>query len=115
MDLLLVTNILLSMAVALGSYLVVLGVRHRKGSRRLGLVHATLATAGTAALFALIFTGTTDKLNNVAALFLIFALIGGGMVLALSQRGKPPPMAGVVAHAIMGLVAVGLLLFNLLA
>jgi len=113
MNLLLVTAFLLISAVAFGFYLVFIGLRQRKRSPGLGLTHAALALSGVIVLFAEIFTGPTDKINNVAALFLFFAIVGGGMVFALHEENKPPSMAAVIAHAIMGLVGISLLIVNL--
>jgi peptidoglycan/LPS O-acetylase OafA/YrhL len=113
MNLLLVAFLLLITAVAVGIHLVFLGLRQRKRSPGLGLAHAGLALCGSIVLFAEIFTGPTDKLNNVAALFLFFAIVGGAMVFALHEENKPPSMAAVIAHAIMGLVGISLLIINL--
>ena len=113
MNLLLATAFLLIAAVAVGIYLVLLGLRQRKRSPGLGLTHAALALSGTLVLFTEIFTGPTDKMNNVAALFLFFAVVGGGMVLALHEENRPPSMVAVTAHAVMGLVGVSLLVINL--
>ena len=113
MNLLHTTAFLLISAVAVGIYLVFLGLRQRKRSPGLGLTHAALALSGTIVLFTEIFTGPTDKMNNVAALFLFFAVVGGGMVLALHEKNRPPSMVAVTAHAVMGLVGVSLLVINL--
>ena len=113
MNLLLATALLLISAVAVGFYLFFLGLRQRKRSPGLGFTHAGLALCGIIVLFTEIFTGPTDKLNNVAALFLFFAIVGGGMVFALHEENKPPSMAAVTAHAIMGLVGISLLIINL--
>lgn len=113
MNLLFATALLLISAVAVGIYLVFMALRQRKRSPGLGLTHAVLALSGTTVLFTEIFTGPTDKINNVAALFLFFAIVGGGMVLALHEENRPPSMAAVTAHAIMGLVGISLLAFNL--
>ena len=112
MNLLLATFLLIS-AVAIGFYLVFIGLRLRRRSPALGLTHAALALSGTIVLFTMIFTGPIDKLNNVAALFLFFAVLGGGMVLALHEKNRPPAMAAVTAHAIAGLVGISLLIINL--
>jgi hypothetical protein len=64
-------------------------------------------------LFTEIFTGPTDKINNLAALFLLFAIVGGGMVFALHEDNRPPSMVAVTAHAIMGLAGISLLIINL--
>jgi hypothetical protein len=113
MNLLLATALLLCTAAAVGFYLVFVGLHQRKRSPGLAIVHVCLALSGTIVLFTEIFTGPTDKLNNVAALFLLFAVVGGGIVLALHEENRPPSMAAVTAHAIMGLVAVSLLIINL--
>ena len=113
MNLLPVTTLLLITAVAVGFFLVFLGLRQRRRSPGLALVHVGLALSATIVLFTEIFTGVTDKLNNVAALFLLFAVVGGGIVFALHEENRPPSMAAVTAHAIMGLVAITLLIINL--
>ncbi len=113
MNLLHVAAVLLITAVAVGIHLVFLGLRQRKRSPGLGLTHAGLALCGSIVLFAEIFTGPTDKLNNVAALFLFFAIVGGTMVFALHEENRPPSMAAVIAHAAMGLVGISLLIINL--
>ena len=112
MNLLLATFLLIS-AVAIGFYLVFLGMRQRKRSPVLGLTHAGLALSGFIVLFIEIFTGPIDKLNNVAAILLFFAILGGGMVFALHEENRPPAMAAVTAHAIMGVVGILLLIINL--
>jgi hypothetical protein len=40
--------------------------------------------------------------------------MGGGMVLALHEENRPPSMAAVTAHAIMGLFGISLLIINLI-
>lgn len=114
MNLLLATALLLIAAVAVGFYLVFLGLRQRKRSPGLAFTHAGLALSGIIVLFTEIFTGPTDKMNNVAALFLFFAIVGGGMVFALHEENRPPSMAAVTAHAVMGLVGISLLIISLL-
>ena len=113
MNLLLATVLLLISAVAVGIYLVVLGLRQRKRSPGLALTHLGLVLSATIVLFTEIFTGPTDKINNLAALFLFFAIVGGGLVFALNEKDKPPSMAAITAHAVMGLVAISLLTINL--
>ena len=113
MNLILTTALLLISAVAVGFYLLFLGLRQRKRSPGLGFTHAGLALSGIIVLFTEIFTGPTDKLNNVAALFLFFAIVGGGMVFALHEENKPPSMVAVTVHAIMGLFGISLLIINL--
>jgi hypothetical protein len=114
MNLLLITVFLLISAAAVGFYLVLLGLRQRRRSSGLAFVHAGLVMSGIILLFTQIFTSPTDKMNNVAALFLFFALVGGGMVFALHEENKPPSMAAVTAHAAMGIVGITLLIINLL-
>ena len=113
MNLLLASALLLILAISVGFYLVFLGIRKRKRSPVLGLVHAGLALTGIMVLITEIFTGPADKLNNVAALLLFFAIVGGGMVFALHQENRPPSMVAVTAHAIMGLFGFSLLVINL--
>jgi hypothetical protein len=113
MNLLLATALLLISAVAVGFYLVFLSLRQRKRSPGLALTHAGLTLSGIIVLFTEIFTGPTDKINNVAALFLFFAIVGGGIVFALHEENRPPSMAAVIAHAIMGLIGTSVLIINL--
>jgi hypothetical protein len=114
MNLLFVSIFLLITAVAIGLYLVFLGMSKRKRLPVLGLTHASLALAGIIVLFTLIFTGPTDKLNNLAALFLFLAIVGGGLVFALSEENKPPSMFAVTIHAVMGLIGITTLIINLI-
>ena len=114
MNLLPATALLLISAVAVGLYLVFLGLRQHRRSPGLALVHVGLVLSGIIVLFTEIFIGPTDKLNNVAALFLLFALVGGGIVFALHEENRPPSMVAVTAHAIMGLVGISLLIINIL-
>jgi peptidoglycan/LPS O-acetylase OafA/YrhL len=93
MDLLLTTFLLLISAVAIGFYLAYLGTYQRRRSPGLGLTHAGLALAGSTVLFTEIFTSPIDKLNNVTAIFLFFAILGGGMVFLLHEKNRPPAMA----------------------
>ena len=113
MNLLTAAVLLLISAAAVGLYLVFLGMRQRKRSPGLGLTHAALALSGIIVLFTEIFSGPTDKINNVAALLLFFAIVGGGMVFALHEENRPPSMVAVTAHAAMGLIGISLLVINL--
>ena len=101
-------------AIAIGLYLVFIGVRQKKRSPALGMTHAGLAITATIILFVEIFNGPTVKLNNAAALFLLPAVIGGGLVYLLHEKSRPPSMAAVIAHAIMGLIGFSMLLINIL-
>jgi hypothetical protein len=113
MSLLLATDFLLISAVVVGIYLLVLGLRQRKRLPGPGVTYAGLALSGIIVLFTEIFTGPTDKFNNVAALFLFFAIVGGGMVFALDEENRAPSMVAVTVHAIMGLFGISLLIINL--
>jgi peptidoglycan/LPS O-acetylase OafA/YrhL len=113
MNLLSVSIFLFAIAVAIGLYLVFLGLRKHTRSPVLGLTHAGLVVAGFIVLSMQIYTGPTDKLNNFAALFLFFALVGGGMVFALREENKPPSMLAVTIHAVMGLIGITALIINL--
>jgi FtsH-binding integral membrane protein len=114
MNILFVTIFLFITAVAIGLYLVFLGLHKQKRSPGLGLTHASLALVGIIVLATLIYTGPKDILNNVAAFFLFLAVVGGGMVFALHEDNKPPSMAAVTTHAIMGVIGISLLIIQLL-
>jgi RsiW-degrading membrane proteinase PrsW (M82 family) len=107
------STLFLLCAVIIGTYLTFIGLRRRKRIPRLGLLHAALALTGVVILGTQIYNGPMDKMNNVAVLFLIFAVIGGGMVFALREEKKPPSMPVVTIHAIMGVVGVSFLVLNL--
>ena len=113
MNLTLITTLFLTAAVCIGVYLTFVGLTQQKRIPGLGYTHATLALTGVTVLFINIYTGTLSKLHNAAALFLVFAVIGGGMVFALHAKDKPPAMAAVAIHALMGLVGLSLLLISL--
>ncbi len=102
----------LTAAVLVGFFLVIRGLRHHKSSLKLGLIHASLAIAGIALLLTQIVNGPIDKQNNIAALLLVLALVGGGMVFALREANKPPAMAVVTIHALMALAGLFVLVFK---
>jgi hypothetical protein len=108
--------LLFGLAVALGLFLVVLGVRHRRGSRGLAAVHGGFALLGLSLLGMQVFSGPVNFLYNSAALLFVLALSGGLVLLAvrLSNREQrsPPSMFGVVLHAAMGLLALLLLVLG---
>ncbi len=106
------TILLLTAAALIGLFLVIWGLRYRKSSLKLGLIHASLAIAGIALLFTQIVQGPSSKQNNLAAFLLVLAVIGGGMVLALREKNKPPAMPVVTIHAIAALVALSVLMFK---
>ena len=101
--------VLFCLAVALGLFLVVLGVRHRRGSRVLAAVHAGLALLGLGLLGMQVFSGPVHFLYNSAALLFVLALSGGLVLLAVRlgnrEHRSPPSMFGVSLHAAMGLLA----------
>lgn len=97
--------LLFSLAASLGLFLVVLGVRYQRSSLKIGLVHASTGLLASGLLMTQIITGATDKYNNVAALLIILAIIGGLMLFALREHNRPPPMVLVGIHALMALVA----------
>ncbi|KAB2312871.1 hypothetical protein F8A87_04025 [Betaproteobacteria bacterium SCN2] len=108
--------VLFCLAVALGLYLVVLGVRHRRGSRMLAAVHAGLALLGLVLLGMQVFGGPVNFLFNSAALLFVLALSGGLVLLAVRigtrEHHAPPSMFGVSLHAAMGLLALLLLVLG---
>ena len=105
--------ILFCLAVALGLFLVVLGVRYKRGSLALAIGHASLALLGMGLLGQQIFDDTTHKSYNFAAFLFILALFGGLILLALRisqhEHRTPPPMFVVSLHAIMAIIALLLL------
>jgi phosphatidylserine synthase len=110
--------ILFCLAVALGLFLVVLGVRYRRGSRGLAAVHAGVALLGLSLLGIQVFRGPIHFLYNSAAVLFVLALAGGLMLLALRlgepDHQSPPSMIGVSLHAAMGLLALLLLVLGYL-
>lgn len=107
--------ILFSLAVMLGLWLVVLGVRYRRGSLALAASHAGIALLGLGVLGRYIYVAPVHMLYNDAALVFVLALSGGLVLLALRlsnrEHRSPPPMIGVGFHAAMALT--GLLLLVL--
>ena len=104
------------LAVSLGLYLVVLGVRHRRGSQRVAAVHGGVALLGLILLGVQVFSGQVNFLYNSAALLFVLALSGGLVMLAVRSGGhehqSPPSMLGVSLHAAMGLLALLLLVLG---
>lgn len=103
--------LLFSIAASLGLFLVVLGARYHRSSLKIGLSHASIGLIALVVLFFQIFNGAMNKYNNVAALLMILAIVGGLMLFALREKSKPPPMVLVGIHAVM--VLVGLLVLIL--
>jgi hypothetical protein len=107
---------LFCLAAGLGLWLVVLGVRYRRGSRALAAGHAGVALLGLGLLGRQIFSGPLHMLYNDAALLFVLALCGGLVLLALRisnrEHRSPPPMMGVSLHAAMALSALLLLVLG---
>jgi hypothetical protein len=108
--------VLFCLAVLLGLWLVVLGMRYRRGSLVLAAGHAGVALLGLGLLGNQVFTGPVHKLYNVAALLFVLALFGGLILLLLRistrEYRTPPPMFVVSLHAIMAMIALLLLLLG---
>jgi hypothetical protein len=108
--------ILFCLAAALGLWLVVLGVRYRRGSRALAAGHAGVALLGLILLGGHIFSSPVHMLYNDAALLFVLALFGGLVLLALRmgshEHRSPPPMIGVSLHAVMAIAALLLLVLG---
>jgi hypothetical protein len=108
--------VLFCLAAGLGLWLVVLGVRYRRGSRALAAGHAGVALLGLILLGRHIFSTPVHLLYNDAALLFILALSGGLVLLALRMGNpdhrSPPPMIGVSFHAIMAITALLLLVLG---
>jgi hypothetical protein len=108
--------LLFCLAISLGLYLVMLGVRHRRGSRRLAALHAGIALLGLILLGTHVFGGPVNFLYNSAALLFVLALLGGLVLLAVrmgyQEKHSPPSMLGVSLHATMALVALVLLMLG---
>lgn len=108
--------VLFCLAAGLGLWLVVLGVRYRRGSRALAAGHAAVALLGLVLLGTHIFSSPVHMLYNNAALLFILALFGGLVLLALRMGSRehrsPPPMLGVSLHAVVALSALLLLVWG---
>ncbi|MEQ1592555.1 MAG: hypothetical protein ABL892_09230 [Thiobacillaceae bacterium] len=108
--------ILFGLAVMLGLWLVVLGVRYRRGSRALAAGHAGVALLGLGLLGKHIFDAPVHLLYNDAAMLFVLTLSGGLVFLALRisnrEHRSPPPMIGVSLHAVMAITAFLLLVMG---
>ena len=108
--------VLFCLAAVLGLWLVVLGMRYRRGSLVLAAGHAGVALLGLGLLGNQVFTGPVHKLYNVAALLFVLALFGGLILLLLRVSTReyrtPPPMFVVSLHAVMAMIALLLLLLG---
>lgn len=105
--------VLFCLAAVLGLWLVVLGVRYRRGSLVLAAGHAGVALLGLGLLGWQIFRGPVHMLYNDAALLFVLTLFGGLVLLALRMSKRehrtPPPMFVVSLHAVMAMTALLLL------
>ena len=108
--------VLFCLAVVLGLWLVVLGVRYRRGSLVLAAGHVGVALLGLGLLGNQVFAGPVHKLYNVAALLFVLALFGGLILLLLRistrEYRTPPPMFVVSLHAVMAMIALLLLVMG---
>ena len=108
--------VLFCLASVLGLWLVILGMRYRRGSLVLAAGHAGVALLGLGLLGNQIFAGPVHKLYNVAALLFVLALFGGLILLVLRistrEYRTPPPMFVVSLHAVMAMIALLLLLLG---
>ena len=108
--------VLFCLAAVLGLWLVVLGMRYRRGSLVLAAGHAGVALLGLGLLGNQVFTGPVHKLYNVAALLFVLALFGGLTLLLLRVSTReyrtPPPMFVVSLHAVLAMIALLLLLLG---
>ena len=108
--------VLFGLAALLGLWLVVLGVRYRRGSRALAAAHAGVALLGLILLGRHILSSPVHMLYNDAALLFVLALSGGLVLLAVRmgthEHRSPPPMIGVSLHAAMALSALLLLVLG---
>lgn len=108
--------VLFGIAVVLGLWIVVLGLRFRRGSLFLAVAHVGFAVLGLGLLARYVFNDSVFKLYNVSALLFFLTLLGGLVLMALriNQREyrTPPSMFMVTLHAIMGLLALLLLVLG---
>jgi hypothetical protein len=106
------SSTLLLLAALVGFVMVYIGLRYHRSSKKLAISHALIAIIGLGFLGAEIFRGPINKYNNGAALLLVLALIGGGMLLALRDGDRAPAMPVVAIHAIMALAGLTVLLLG---
>ena len=108
--------VLFCLAAVLGLWLVVLGMRYRRGSLVLAAGHAGVALLGLGLLGNQIFAGPVHKLYNVATLLFVLTLFGGLILLVLRistrEYRTPPPMFVVSLHAVMAMIALLLLVLG---
>lgn len=108
--------VLFCLAMVLGIWLVVLGIRYRRGSLVLAAGHAGVALLALGLLGNVVFNGPVHRLYNVAALLFVLALFGGLVILVLRistrEYRTPPPMFVVSLHAVMAMIALLLLVLG---
>lgn len=108
--------VLFCLAMVLGLWLVVLGMRYRRGSLVLAVGHASVALLALGLLGNEVFSSSVNKLYNIAALLFALALFGGLVILVLRistrEYRTPPPMFVVSLHAVMAMMALLLLVLG---
>ena len=104
--------LLFSLAASLGLFLVVLGIRYQRNSLKVGLIHAGSGLIALGLLMTHVLSDASNKFNNVAALLMILAVIGGLMLFALREHDRPPPMILVAIHASFALTALIVLILG---
>jgi len=109
----LVVILVFSLAIALGLYMIYIGLRFHRGSLALGLGHASFATLGLVLLVVHIIRSPVRQiLYSDAAILFVMTLIGGLVLLALREGRKPPSMIVVAMHAAIALFAMWLLILG---
>ena len=94
-----------------GLSLVFMGVRYHRSSLALGLGHAGMAlTAVILLIVHIVRDATTHLLYNNAALLFLLTLAGGIFLLITHNNKKFAPLAVVIAHASLALIALALLI-----
>lgn len=111
-----VTVVLFCLAAGLGLWIIVIGLRYKRGSMKLALGHAAVAVVGLGLLLQQIFAGPKHLLYNDAAFLFALALVGGLVLLALRiserKQRKPPSMFVVGIHGFMAMSGLLLLLIG---
>lgn len=111
----LIVILVFSLAIALGLYMIFVGLRYQRGSLALGLGHAGIATLGLILLVVhIVRSPERQMLYSDAAILFVMTLLGGLVLLALREGRKPPSMIVVAMHAAIALFAMFLLIFGYL-
>jgi len=93
--------------------MIFIGLRYHRSSPKLALSHVLIAIAGLIFLTIQIVRGPLDKYNNGAALLLVLAFIGGGMLFALRDGNRAPAMPVVAIHALIALAGISVLFLGI--